>query len=80
MEKKPYHHKNLKNDLIEKGIELVNKNGINQLSLRKVAQALSLIHILKTSIMHYGAFTIYTKLKATVFGKIRREDFIGTKD
>jgi hypothetical protein len=30
--------------------------------------------------MHYGAFTIYTKLKATVFGKIRREDFIGTKD
>ena len=54
MEKKPYHHKNLKNDLIEKGIELVNKNGINQLSLRKVAQAcgvshaapyLSLIHI-----------------------------------
>ena len=23
MEKKPYHHKNLKNDLIEKGIELV---------------------------------------------------------
>ena len=31
MEKKPYHHKNLKNDLIEKGIELVNKNGINQL-------------------------------------------------
>ena len=31
MEKKPYHHKNLKNDLIEKGIELVNK--------------LSLIHI-----------------------------------
>ena len=31
--------------------------------------------------MHYGAFTIYTKkLKATGFGKIRREDFIGTKD
>ena len=24
MEKKPYHHKNLKNDLIEKGIELIN--------------------------------------------------------
>lgn len=24
MEKRPYHHKNLKNDLIEKGIELVN--------------------------------------------------------
>ena len=37
-------------------------------------------HEEKTSIMHYGAFTIYTKLKATVLGKIRREDFIGTKD
>ena len=44
MEKKPYHHKNLKNDLIEKGIELVNKNGINQLSLRKVAQACGVSH------------------------------------
>lgn len=36
--------KNLKNDLIEKGIELVNKNGINQLSLRKVAQACGVSH------------------------------------
>ncbi|OUO74654.1 TetR family transcriptional regulator [Blautia sp. An249] len=44
MEKKPYHHKNLKNDLIEKGIELVNRNGINQLSLRKVAQACGVSH------------------------------------
>ena len=34
----------LKNDLIEKGIELVNKNGINQLSLRKVAQACGVSH------------------------------------
>ena len=37
-------YKNLKNDLIEKGIELVNKNGINQLSLRKVAQACGVSH------------------------------------
>ena len=28
----------------------------------------------------YTHLTIYTKLKATVLGKIRREDFIGTKD
>ena len=34
MEKKPYHHKNLKNDLIEKGIELVNMESINFLSAR----------------------------------------------
>ena len=33
-----------------------------------------------TGLLPCGAFTIYTKLKATVFGKIRREDFIGTKD
>lgn len=30
---KAYHHKNLKNNLIEKGIEFTNGNGINQLSL-----------------------------------------------
>lgn len=44
MEKKSYHHKNLKNDLIEKGIELVDEYGINQLSLRKVAQACNVSH------------------------------------
>lgn len=44
MEKKTYHHKNLKNDLIEKGIELVNEYGVNQLSLRKVAQACNVSH------------------------------------
>lgn len=44
MEKKPYHHKNLKNELIEKGIELVNKFGLEQLSLRKVALACNVSH------------------------------------
>ena len=34
-----YHHKNLRNELIEKGIELVEEYGMQQLSLRKVAQA-----------------------------------------
>lgn len=43
-EKKSYHHKNLKNDLIEKGIEIVNEYGIDQLSLRKVAQACNVSH------------------------------------
>ena len=40
MDKKSYHHNNLKNELIEKGIELVSNYGLSQLSLR-----LSLIHI-----------------------------------
>jgi AcrR family transcriptional regulator len=34
---KPYHHGNLREALIEAGIDLINKEGINQLSLRKVA-------------------------------------------
>lgn len=44
MEKKSYHHKNLRNDLIEKGIELVNEYGTEQLSLRKVACACGVSH------------------------------------
>lgn len=34
---KPYHHGNLKNTLIDAGIELINQEGENQFSLRKVA-------------------------------------------
>lgn len=37
MVNKSYHHGNLRNSLIEAGIELINQEGINQLSLRKVA-------------------------------------------
>ncbi|MCE5197065.1 MAG: TetR/AcrR family transcriptional regulator [Negativicutes bacterium] len=36
MPDKPYHHGNLRNCLIEAGIELINQKGIEQLSLRKV--------------------------------------------
>ena len=39
MKQTTYHHKNLRNELIEKGIELVEEYGMQQLSLRKVAQA-----------------------------------------
>ena len=39
-----YHHKNLRNELIEKGIELVEEYGMQQLSLRKVAQACNVSH------------------------------------
>ena len=37
MADKPYHHGNLKNQLIESGIELINEEGLNSFSLRKVA-------------------------------------------
>jgi AcrR family transcriptional regulator len=37
MTNKPYHHGNLRNSLIEAGIEFINQDGAKQLSLRKVA-------------------------------------------
>lgn len=42
--KQTYHHKNLKNTLIEKGIELVNNEGVDSFSLRKVAAACGVSH------------------------------------
>lgn len=44
MEKKPFHHDNLKLELIEKGIELINQEGIKDFSLRKVAAACEVTH------------------------------------
>lgn len=44
MKQNTYHHKNLKNELIEKGIEIVNECGLEQLSLRKVALACNVSH------------------------------------
>lgn len=45
MKTNTYHHKNLKKELIEKGIELINTYGLNQISLRKVAQACNVSHM-----------------------------------
>ena len=36
--KKSYHHGNLREELIEKGIEMINEAGEEKLSLRKVAK------------------------------------------
>lgn len=44
MEKKSYHHNDLRNALIEKGIEFVNTEGFSQFSLRKVALACGVSH------------------------------------
>lgn len=38
MEKKPYHHGDLKKDLIENGIKIINTEGISALTMRKVAE------------------------------------------
>ena len=39
-----YHHKDLKNELIEKGIELVNTEGLKSFSLRKAASVCGVSH------------------------------------
>ncbi len=41
---KSYHHKNLRNELIEKGIRLVNEEGLKTFSLRKAAAACGVSH------------------------------------
>lgn len=42
--KQSYHHKDLRNALIEKGIEIVNAEGVHAFSLRKVAAACGVSH------------------------------------
>ena len=44
MPPKKYHHGDLKNALIKAGIEILSKEGIGELSLRKVAQHAGVSH------------------------------------
>jgi len=44
MSKKPYHHGDLRSVMIEKGIELIDKDGAKGLSLRKLAAACGVSH------------------------------------
>ena len=48
----PYHRKDLKNLLIEKGIEIVNADGIQSFSLRKAAAACKVSHAAPYSHFH----------------------------
>ena len=48
----PYHRKDLKNLLIEKGIEIVNTDGIQTFSLRKAAAACKVSHAAPYSHFH----------------------------
>ena len=49
---RPYHHNDLKNALIEKGIELVNDEGTKTFSLRKAAAACGVSHAAPYSHFH----------------------------
>lgn len=44
MKEQSYHHGNLKQTLIETGIEMINRDGMNQLSLRKLAMECHVSH------------------------------------
>lgn len=44
MEEKSYHHGDLRTAMIEKGIELINEEGLKALSLRKAAAACGVSH------------------------------------
>lgn len=44
MEKKPYHHGNLEETLIEAGITLISEEGYDHLSLRRIATACEVSH------------------------------------
>lgn len=44
MNRKPYHHGNLEEMLIETGIEIINKEGVERFSIRKVATACGVSH------------------------------------
>ncbi len=44
MEKKTYHHGDLRNAMIDAGISIINEEGLKNLSLRKVAKACEVSH------------------------------------
>lgn len=54
MPKKQYHHKDLRNALIEKGIEIVNSEGLHSFSLRKVAAACGVSHAAPYVVLPYS--------------------------
>lgn len=53
--KKPYHHGNLKNALIEKSIDIIKEEGIAALSLRKAARKAGVSHAAPAH--HFGDLT-----------------------
>lgn len=54
MSEQSYYHGNLPTAMSEKGIELINKDGMNALSLRKVASVCGVSHAAPYS--HFASF------------------------
>jgi AcrR family transcriptional regulator len=75
--KNDYHHKNLKNELIDAGVELISKKGIDSLSLRSLAKQLGVSHTaiyrhfknkesLVLQIIEHGYTLLHTSLEKAV--------------
>jgi len=58
MSKQPYHHGDLKNALIAAGIDVLAKEGVHGLSLRKVAQ--------RAGVSHAAPYAHYTDKQALI--------------
>jgi len=58
MPRKNYHHGDLKNALIEAGIEILSKEGVNDLSLRKAAR--------KAGVSHAAPYAHFTDKQALI--------------
>ncbi|WNS43204.1 TetR/AcrR family transcriptional regulator [Paenibacillus sp. MMS20-IR301] len=72
MKDKPYHHGNLRNQLIEAGIKLINTDGISSFSLRKVAAECRVSHTAP-----YSHFKNIDEL-ISAMGEHVTEQFMGT--
>lgn len=59
MKEKPYHHGNLRNQLIEAGIELINEAGLKGFSLRKVAA--------KCNVSHTAPYSHFKDIDALIY-------------
>lgn len=59
MKEKPYHHGNLRNQLIEAGIELINEAGLKGFSLRKLAA--------KCNVSHTAPYSHFKDIDALIY-------------
>ena len=75
MSNKPYHHGDLRTAIIEKGIEIINEEGIATLSMRKLALACGVSHAAP-----YGHFANKEGLLSAIESHITKQFAAALKD